>query len=448
MKRFIIEKSEEEFYSSHSGLALVGLCLNRFTSLAKRLGQLGPLKKGAISHADVLRSYIGLLCLGKSDFEAISGFRQDRFFKESFGLKGVPSEPTLRQRLEAQAETFQTIANFCVTEFLQKSGALFSAVSTGHVPVDIDVFTQDNSGTKKQGVSRTYHGYDGFAPIAAYLALEGWLLEIEQREGSQHSQKNFIPFLGRVLHKALSLTAAPLLVRLDCGHDAWETRMELASHERVDYILKWNPRGHSKTLWHRRAFAEGKVSQPRPGKRIAIFSVRDTHSWKDETGQKHELSCRRVIRVTERTIDKKGQLLLEPDITLEGWWTSLNLSAEKIIALYQDHGTSEQFHSELKTDMDLERLPSGKFEVNSLVMTCAALAYNILRFIGQIGLLGEKTPVRHPAKRRRIKTVIQELMCLAARMIETGRRLYLRFSRHSGASFQAFAGLYQRLAYG
>jgi hypothetical protein len=160
------------------------------------------------------------------------------------------------------------------------------------------------------------------------------------------------------------------------------------------------------------------------------------------------LSCRRVIRVTERTIDKKGQLLLEPDITLEGWWTSLNLSAEKIIALYQDHGTSEQFHSELKTDMDLERLPSGKFEVNSLVMSCAALAYNILRFIGQIGLLGEKTPVRHPAKRRRIKTVIQELMCLAARMIETGRRLYLRFSRHSGASFQAFAGLYQRLAYG
>jgi hypothetical protein len=82
MKRFIIEKSEEEFYSSHSGLALVGLCLNRFTSLTKRLGQLGALKKGAISHADVLRSYIGLLCLGKSDFEAISGFRQDRFFKE------------------------------------------------------------------------------------------------------------------------------------------------------------------------------------------------------------------------------------------------------------------------------------------------------------------------------------------------------------------------------
>jgi len=141
-------------------------------------------------------------------------------------------------------------------------------------------------------------------------------------------------------------------------------------------------------------------------------------------------------------------MLLEPEIELEGWWTSLKLSAENIIALYQDHGTSEQFHSELKTDMDLDRLPSGKFEVNRLVMSCAALAYNILRFIGQLGLLGEKTPVRHAAKRRRIKTVIQELMYLAARLIETGRRLRLRFSRHSGLSFEAFAKLYPRLACG
>jgi hypothetical protein len=447
MKRFVIEKSKDEFYTSHSGAALIGLCLNRFTSLRTRLDAVSRLKKGAIAHADIVRCYIGLLCLGKSDFEAISNFRQDRFFREALGLKEVPSEPTLRQRLEEQTEAFRPIVDFCSTEFLRKSQALVSPLAMGHVPLDIDVFTMDNSGTKKEKVSRTYQGFDGFAPIAAYLAQEGWLLEIEHREGSQHSQKNFIPFLARVLHKALPLTAAPLLVRLDSAHDAWETRMELARHERVDYILKWNPRGHSKALWQQRAFAEGTISEPRPGKRVALFSVNDKHTWQDEDGVEQSLVCRRIIRAIERTIDKRGQHLLVPDIELEGWWTSLSLPAEKIIALYQDHGTSEQFHSELKTDMDLERLPSGKFEVNALVMNCAALAYNILRYIGQLGLLGDKTPVRHPAKRRRIKTVIQELMYLAARLIESGRRLYVRFSRHSGLSFEAFAGIYRRLAY-
>jgi len=448
MKRFVIEKSKDEFYTSHSGLALVGWGLNRFTSLSKRLGEVSRMKKGAIAHADVLRSYLGLLCLGKSDFAAVEGRREDRFFRESLGIKEVPSEPTLRQRMEQQAEPFQHIVNFCVTEFLKKSRALFSPLATGHVPLDIDVFTQDNSGTKKEGVSRTYQGFDGFAPIAAYLALEGWLVEIEHREGSQHSQKNFIPFLARVLRKALDLVAGPLLVRLDSGHDAWETRIELTQHERVDYILKWNPRGHSKILWHKRAFTEGRITEPRVGKRVAILNVHDTHEWKNENDEKKKLTCRRVIRVIERTIDKKGQILLEPDIELEGWWTSLALPAEKIITLYEDHGTSEQFHSELKTDMGMERLPSEKFEVNSLIMTCAALSYNILRYIGQLSLLGDKTPIRHPAKRRRIKTVIQELMYLAARMVESGRRLCLRFSRHSGLSFDAFNDLYQRLAYG
>jgi hypothetical protein len=32
-----------------------------------------------------------------------------------------------------------------------------------------------------------------------------------------------------------------------------------------------------------------------------------------------------------------------------------------VIELYRQHATSEQFHSEFKTDLDLERLPTGKF---------------------------------------------------------------------------------------
>ena len=43
----------------------------------------------------------------------------------------------------------------------------------------------------------------------------------------------------------------------------------------------------------------------------------------------------------------------------------------------------------------------GKFATNDLVMACAALAYNILRWIGLVGLLGEDAPIRHEAGRRR-----------------------------------------------
>jgi hypothetical protein len=88
------------------------------------------------------------------------------------------------------------------------------------------------------------------------------------------------------------------------------------------------------------------------------------------------------MRLIGRSVDKKGQLLLESEIEIEGWWSSLTISEEEIIQLYCDHGTSEQFHSEFKTDLDIEHLPSGKFATNALILRTSMLAYNILRWIG------------------------------------------------------------------
>ena len=181
------------------------------------------------------------------------------------------------------------------------------------------------------------------------------------------------------------------------------------------------------------------MKTPRKGKRVCTIVVEEQKAVKGTT-----YTLKRIVRVTERTIDKTGQFLLKPDITLEGWWTDLAIAAEDVIELYRQHATSEQFHSEFKTDLDLERLPSGKFATNALVMTLGAFAYNILRFIGQAGLIAPFGPVRHSAKRRRLRTVIQELMYLAARLICTGRRLKLRFSRHCPA-FTAFSFVYDRL---
>jgi len=173
---------------------------------------------------------------------------------------------------------------------------------------------------------------------------------------------------------------------------------------------------------------------------VALYSVWRTRQWRG-----YDYNVRRVMRVTERTIDHRGQHLLEPQITLEGWWTSLADEEATVIDLYADHGTAEQFHSEFKTDLDIERLPSGKFATNALVVATSVLVYNILRWIGQNGLVGPHAPRRHKAKRRRLRTVMQELMVLAARFVRTGRRLCLTFSRHCSA-FGAFHHVYAKLA--
>ena len=97
--------------------------------------------------------------------------------------------------------------------------------------------------------------------------------------------------------------------------------------------------------------------------------------------------------------------------------------------MYHAHGTSEQFHSELKTDFDLERLPSGKFQTNELVLLLGMVAYNVLRLIGQESLQGDDIPMRKRVTRRRLRSVMQDMIYLACRVVRHARRLVLSFGR-------------------
>lgn len=100
-----------------------------------------------------------------------------------------------------------------------------------------------------------------------------------------------------------------------------------------------------------------------------------------------------------------------------------------MIAHYHAPGECEQFHSELKTDMDLERLPSGKFQTNELVLELAILSYNILRMIGQESL-GKRNPcLKRTIKRRRHRTVINNLVNMSCHITKHARKLVIGLGR-------------------
>ena len=428
------------------GLALVGHYLKALGPQWRALDGALPVRSG-VSNSDVLRSYVGLLVQGKSDFDAVENYRGDKFFKESLGIGLLPSSPTLRQRLDAQAgELFEHVPGM-IERLLGSQRPDYGVLPCGWLPLDVDTFAMDNGGTRKEGVGRTYAGVDGYCPLAAYLGAHGFCLELALRPGVQHSARETDFNLERVIPMAQRLSAggpkAPILARLDSGFDSAALMRSIEAcnqpgQPQVDWLIKWNPRGvdtaallarldaEPGTLWHK----------PRQGKRVAVW---------EQAIQIEGIGrpLRRVLRLVEREIDCRGQHLIVPEVALEGWTTSLSaeqFNADKIIALYADHGTHEQIHSEFKTDLDLERLPSGKFDTNYLVCQLAALAMDILRLMGQRGLLGPDAPVRHPAKRRRIKTVMQELIYRAGRLIAHGRKLVLGLGANDRAA-KAFARL-------
>lgn len=439
LRPILLEQSRKEYYTSHGGLTFLGQAI-ALAGLERQLSTLGEYQ--GISHLDMVKTYLGLLYQGKSDFEAAEGVRQDDFFQAALAIERSPSSARLRQRMDADAMDYARAVEGAGLDLLQRLRVPVTPLWTGHVALDMDLFPQNNAGTQKEGVSYTYQGYDGYGVMAAYLGVEGWNLAADLKPGSENGQLGFGFVLDRVLPAARRLTSHPLLLRLDSGHDALENRVR-ATQEGIDFVIKWNPRQESAQHWLSRA-ESGELNvewdHPRPGKRIATFRIAVTRRW-----QGRDYSHWRVMRITERTIDREGQRLLIPRLTLAGWWTSLDLADEQIIALYRDHATSEQFHSEFKTDLDLERLPSGKFDTNTLVMSMGQFIYNLLRWVGLTGLIGAQSPVRHDAKRRRLRTVMQELVYLAGKFYERGRRLWLRLSRHCPA-FNAFMRVHERLA--
>ena len=379
-KNIIVEFTNERIIPA-SGLAVVGALLGKsgFIKKLNRMDVTSNRSQHQIKNGDIVLTYLGMLCMGKPYFEAVHEMDDDKDFYKT-------------------------------------------ALANGLVPVDIDVTPMDNSKSKKEGVSRTYKGFDVYAPMMAYIGTEGYAINFELREGKQHCQKGTVEFLQETIKLCHKLTDKPLLIRLDSGNDSIDN-VAVLMDTGCFFIIKRNLRRESTDDWFEMAKQYFQnVNSPRDGKTVYIGS-----DWKTVTSKQFnkEFTLRTGYEITERTIDKYGQFNLVPDIEVETWWTNLGDPDEEIIRLYHAHGECEQFHSEVKTDMDLERLPSGKFATNALILELGMIAYNILRMIGQ-GTIGGRAPrQKRDVKRRRLRTVISNLIMLAGYVTMHARQLII-----------------------
>jgi len=426
-----VQQGNEEI-NSIGGISLIGGLYNSLKSLKKADSmQPSKVKTGKMNHSGIIKTVAGLFALGKNDYADVTQFRKDSFFRDCLKLPAVPSEETLRQRLDELAllqELFALIRSGNV-ELVGKAPEFgFEKTSYGkYIPLDIDVSPFDNSGSNKEGVSWTYKNHDGYAPIFAYLGTHGYMLNCEMRPGSQHSNKDALEFIRQCLDMAemLGVDLKKILVRLDSAHDDVEIIEELLKRG-VTFVIKRNLRKECREQWLSLARRVGESQKPRQGK--TVFTGEASHI---PVAGREDLPVFATFEVIERTIDKHGQKLLIPDIEVNTFWTNLPDDAATVINLYHEHGTSEQYHSEMKSDLDFERMPSGKFATNALLLLLAMLAFNALRILGQSALkMKEALPRKFKVQRRRLRSVLQDLIYIACKRTRHSNSIFLKLGRH------------------
>lgn len=431
--------------TSTAGLAFIGQQLAE-TKFERHLASICPHQRpgGRIPDADIAKSMIGLFCVGKPHFDAISEYNSEPFFAQSLRLSWLPSAEILRQRIQSMPEQAGEAFRGLVVRKLRNKQDQLTEEHYGviYVPVHVDATPMDNSDSNKEGVSWTYKKFDGYTPIIAYIGPPGYMLNNQLREGSAHCNcEGTREWFKKTLEMAASVTDHRRLVVTDSGHDAAENIELFDQTPDTDFLIKRNLRSEDPADWlelaQKQTYERGEeCEQPKTGVQI-WYGERDMPL----PGQSREDEPK-TIRVTFRVIDRfadseTGQFdLLGSRITVDSYWTSLDWTPKQIQAYYEKHGTSEQFHSELKSDMGLERLPSGKFLANQHLLDLGMIAFNLLRMLGQQSLGSGLVPGRKSkSKRLRLRTVMQNLIYMAGRVVRHARRRILRiFEGHAWSS--------------
>ena len=464
-----IVQSDEEI-NSNGGLALVKGLLDANPAMRQWDTLLPAAAQARFGTTDIVRCMVGLMTTGVTDFAGVARGRADALLARLCG-GAMPSEATFRQRLDSlAAKAWAPVLDSCVASQLRPSA--MGRVSVGGlslIPLDIDVSVLEDRHSRKEGVAWTYMNVPGYAPILCYAGTEGHMVANELRPGNRHCGCGAAGFVRRCVEVMRKAGAAPeeLLVRVDSGHDSGEFIAELIRLN-VRFLVKRNPRRESPGQLLDSVRGMDPPVRPRPGKAIH----RGVRADRSPAGcEGHRVFM--VIEGVERTVTRSGQRLLLPEVEVSSWWTNLPLKAAECVGLYHAHGTSEQFHSELKSDMGVEQLPSGHRATNALILGLSTIAFNCMRDIGQRALTlaeearkaeeagkgkedreegkaeearkaEEEGKDREPPGRLRLRTVLLDYIKVGCKLVRHAGQELLKFGRGC-YNFMIFKGIYDSL---
>jgi hypothetical protein len=438
-----VEVTDEPIFGN-AGLAGIGQLMRIAAMEQVRSSRNLPNYK--IKDTDILKVFCGMVAIGRVGFEHIHHVEHDEFFATALGIARMPGEASLRHRFEAMSQDRRVHEDLpeCSIRMLKK---LKHPVLKVEVPgfcgvrVDTDSSIFDNSQSRKEGVAIGYTGVAGYAPICSFLE-GGIVVGARLCPGDRHPlHEGYEGYFARVRQRVNELAPdSPILWVEDAAFDSG--KLMAARHADVNktrdfFIIRHNLRQEPSDVLVNLAKEQGEAFRPRPGKTVYIGTTVRRHGEMEKV--------RLVYEVTERS-SKKGQLLLVSEYTVFSVWTNLEdgVSCADVLRLYRDRGTCEQYFAEIKSELDLERLPSGKFCVNELFFQLGMFVNNMLRVMGQ-SLLGPELLKMKKATRRRLRTVMQNLMYMCGRVVHHAHRVILRVKGANGTA-GAMCRLYRQLA--
>lgn len=436
----LIENTSKLLLTSFGGLPLVmetfrALGLPR--SIHKHLSILQ--KKGKYREVDYIESFIVLFAAGGECVEDLELLRSDEGLKR-LGLR-VPSpeaarwflnafheEELLSGRLPHQAFIPEETEGLRGLKEVRRDG--IQKATRREAPwkatIDLDAVIVES---QKQEAYFTYLGEKGYQPVTAYWVEQDLIVADEFRDGNVPARMNLL----RVAKEAISaLPPTVRLVRIRSDSAAYvhefldwcredipgRPRIEFAISAEMTEELRATIQDVPEEAWKplRKITEKGLIAGRKEWAEVEF--VPSKPSRKKRMKPDRYLAIR--IRPAQGELFQDGNPYHYFAVVTNMW----SWDGERLLRWQRERcGTIEKIHDLMKNDLAAGVLPSKRFFVNALWWRLNTLAYNILAILKRKALPESWWPLR-------LKALRFNLLNLAGRIIEHGRKLFLKITQN------------------
>jgi hypothetical protein len=266
--------------------------------------------------------------------------------------------------------------------------------------IDVDSFIGEVHGYEKQGAGFGYTGELGYHPLLASRQGTGEVLHIRQRKGSAGSGRGALRFVKELIARVRRAGAAgEILIRADSAF--WNKRL-------IAYLAERGCRYTIGVTMHKIVVERiGQIPED---------------AWQP-VGDYPETGICELAETTlgdERLVVRRVHLHAQDEQTeLFTYWrhfafvTNRQEDMHLVDREHRQHAEVELAIRDLK-DQALAHFPCGLFAANAAWTVIAALAHNLQRWTGQLGL-EDPTP-------RTAQTIRRRLLAIPGRLTRTARR--------------------------
>jgi len=421
---------EDQQLTSFSGLVIFQALFTRLQLKRRLCGCFAHLHVTPIfGHGVMVLLLIVHLLLGYRELRDIRYYQDDPLVRRILGLTRLPDASTLSRALastdQASAQQLRRLCRQLVLERLARLGLKRITVDFDGSVLSTGRFAEGSA----VGFNRKKKGQRSYYPLFCTLAQTGQIVDVWHRPGNVHDSNGARAFILECIREIRAVAPQAVIeTRMDSAFFSDEI-VRLLEAEGVEYSISVPFERFAKL----KRLIEARRQWWRHSGRMAYFEKQ----WKPAKWTRRA----RFVFVRQRNkVQSKEPVQL--DLFVPFAWgydfkvivTNKRIRAGKLLAFHNGRGSQEGVFAELKTDSQLEYVPTRTLSGNQIYLLSAVLAHNLSRELQMETMAKQRATT---AKRtqlwafERLDTLRRKLIQRAGRLTRPQGKLTLTLSANA-----------------